>query len=55
MSKNTGKGSRVGAVTGRSQTLNTRTGQWVKRDSYSGRFMASKKDGGSFKGVRRES
>jgi hypothetical protein len=47
-----GKG-RVGAVRGRSQTLNTRTGLWAKRGP-NGQFMDVKKDGAPFKGVRKE-
>ena len=53
MAKNTGKGSRQGAVTGRSQ-VETKSGTWVKRDTSSGRFLAAKSSGGSFKGVRKE-
>lgn len=45
---------RMGAVKGRSQVQNPRTGLWTKRDSSTGRFMQAKKSGGSFKGVRRE-
>lgn len=55
MAKNGRKGGgRVGAVTGRTQTRNPKTGLWVKRDTSSGRFTQVKKSGGSFKGVRRE-
>jgi hypothetical protein len=54
MAKNTGKQSRIGAVRGRSQVLNTRTGVWTKRADGTGRFMSGKADGGSYKGVRRE-
>lgn len=54
MAKNTGKGHRVGAVSGRTQVKNTRTGSWTKRDAYTGRFVATKKSGGTFKGVRKE-
>ena len=55
MAKNGARGGgRDGAVTNRSQTQNPRTGKWVKRDTSTGRFMATKKSGGSFKGVRRE-
>lgn len=53
MAKNTGRGSRQGAVKSRSQ-LKTTSGTWVKRDTSTGRFEAAKKDGGKFKGVRRE-
>lgn len=47
-------GGRTGAVRGRSQTQNPRTGLWTKRDTYTGRFTEVKKSGGSFKGVRKE-
>lgn len=53
MAKNTGHGSRRGAVTGRSQTRMP-GGTWVKRDTGTGRFLDRKADGGPFKGVRRE-
>ncbi len=49
-----GDGHRNGAVRDRSQTYNTKTEQWVKRDADSGRFMDVKQDGGKFKGVRKE-
>jgi hypothetical protein len=48
-------GARVGAVKGRSQTQSPKTGLWTKRDTSTGRFVQTKKSGGSFKGVRRES
>jgi hypothetical protein len=54
VAKNTGKGSRAGAVKGRTQTK-TSNGTWVKRDTTTGKFIAVKKGGGSFKGVRKES
>lgn len=56
MAKNgkVGDGHRVGAVRDRSQTYNPKTGQWVKRDSDTGRFMDVKEDGKPFKGVTRE-
>ncbi len=47
-------GSRIGAVRGRSQTLNPKTGQWTKRDSSTGRFAQVKESPGPFKGVRKE-
>ena len=53
MAKNTGRGSRSGAVTNRTQTR-TSTGTWVKRDATTGRFVQVKKTGGAFKGVRKE-
>ena len=39
-----GDGHRNGAVRGRSQTFNPKTGRWVKRDSDSGKFMDQKAD-----------
>jgi hypothetical protein len=54
MAKNTGRGSRIGAVAGRSQTQNPSTGLWSKRNATSGRFIEVKKSGGAFKGIRRE-
>lgn len=54
MAKNTGNGFRRGAVDDRSQTHNPKTGQWVKRDVETGRFMDVKQDGTPFKGVRKE-
>lgn len=47
-------GGRTGAVRGRSQTQDPRTGLWTKRDSSSGRFMDVKQTGGTLKGVRKE-
>lgn len=44
----------MGAVKGRSQVRNSKTGMWTKRDTSTGRFMDVKKSGGSFKGIRRE-
>ena len=54
MAKNTGRGSRTGAVTGRSQTK-TAAGVWMKRNASTGTFLQAKKTGGAFKGVRKES
>lgn len=54
MAKNGARGSgRVGAVRGRSQSLNPKTGLWTKRNTSNGRFMDVKTSGGRFKGVRR--
>lgn len=47
-------GGRVGAVKGRSQTKNPRTGLWTKRDTSTGRLVSAKKSGGQYKGVRKE-
>jgi len=53
MARNTGRGSRRGAVTRRSQTRGPR-GAWIKRDTITGRFLDCKADPAPFKGVRRE-
>lgn len=49
------RGGRTGAARRRSQVKNPKTGLWTKRDSSTGRFVRTKKSGGSFKSVRRES
>ena len=49
-----GGGHRNGEVRQRSQVFNTKTEQWVKRDTETGRFLDVKQDGSKFKGVRRE-
>lgn len=54
MATNTNNGSRKGAVKGKSQVLNTKTGLYVKRDSSTGQFAQVKKDGTPFKGVTKE-
>ena len=56
MAKNTGDGTRKGAVSGRTQVANPKTGDFVKRDDDGtgpgrGRFMDVKQDGTRFKGV----
>lgn len=48
-----GDGHRNGAVKGRSQTQ-TPSGNWVKRDTNTGRFLDVKSDKMPFKGVRKE-
>ncbi|MFJ7828406.1 hypothetical protein [Psychrobacillus sp. NPDC096623] len=53
MAKNTGRGYRKGAVDNRSQ-FKSSNGNWVKRNTETGRIMDQKTSGGSFKGVRRE-
>lgn len=52
MAKNTGKGHRSGAVTGRTQ-VRTPSG-WAKRDTATGRILNVKSDGAPFKGVTKE-
>jgi hypothetical protein len=59
MAKNTGDGTRKGAVSGRTQVLNPTTGDFVKRDEDGngpgkGKFMDVKQDGTKFKGVASE-
>lgn len=56
MAKNppTGDGHRIGQVTNRSQTKNSKTNIWTKRDATTGQFIDGKKDGTPFKGVRKE-
>ena len=56
MAKDTGKGSRQGSVTSRTQVKNPKTGDYVKRDEAKGsptkgQFMGVKGDGKKFKGV----
>ena len=59
MAKNTGTGSRSGAVTGRTQVQNPKTGDFVKRDeskdgTHKGEFMDVKAHSKPFKGVAKE-
>ncbi len=49
-----GDNRRHGAVRSRTQTYNSKTETWVKRDSDTGRFMDVKSDGKPFKGVTKE-
>lgn len=51
--KPAGDGHRNGAIRGRSQTQMP-SGNWVKRNSETGRFMDVKSSPKPFKGVRRE-
>jgi hypothetical protein len=52
--KPAGDGHRNGAVRKRSQLKDGIFGKETKRDTATGEFMAQKKDGGKFKGVRKE-
>lgn len=54
VNKPKGDNARVGAVRGRSQTYNGKTGLYVKRDRETGRFLDVKTSGGKFKGVTKE-
>lgn len=49
-----GDGHRNGMVRQRSQTYNSKTQQYVKRDTITGHFIDVKQDGTPFKGVRKE-
>jgi hypothetical protein len=53
MAKNTGDGYRRGSVDDRTQ-FKAPNGNYVKRDTDSGRFMDQKSDGRPFKGVAQE-
>jgi hypothetical protein len=53
LAKNTGHGSRKGAVTHRTQVFNPETKDWTKRGP-NGEFMDRKADDKPFKGVRKE-
>lgn len=55
MATNTGNSSRKRAVKDRSQVFNPATGNYVKRDTKTGRFIDVKSDGKPFKGVVKES
>ena len=54
MATNTGKGSRIGSVTGRSQVKSPISGDFTKRNDDTGRFMQQKEGGKPFKGVAKE-
>lgn len=54
VNKPVGDNARIGAVRKRTQTYNTKTGLYVKRDKLTGRFMDVKTSGGKFKGVTTE-
>ncbi|CYU91132.1 hypothetical protein HO639_01890 [Streptococcus suis] len=55
MAKNGAKGGgRHGAVKGRSQSYNPKTGLYTKRNTSTGKFMDVKTTGGKFKGVTSE-
>lgn len=55
MATNSGKNSRKGAIKDRSQVFNPSTGNYVKRDTKTGKFIDVKSDGKPFKGVTKES
>ena len=49
-----GDNARKGAINNRTQTFNSKTEQWVKRDSDTGKFMDVKQNGTPFKGVTKK-
>ena len=51
MGKNTGEGYRQGQLTDRKQIFNQKTGQFIKIDTSTGKFMSSKDT--PYKGIRR--
>ena len=53
MAKNTGQGHRKGSVSKRTQ-VQTPSGNYVKRDATTGRFIDQKTSDGPFKGVAKE-
>ena len=52
LAKNTGDGSRKGAVKERVQALNPVTKRYVKIDTTTGRIVDHKKTAGPYKGIR---
>lgn len=54
MAANTGKGFRQGSVDDRTQVKTPITGDYTKRNTEDGRFMAQKEGGKPFKGVAKE-
>ena len=52
MAKNTGDGSRKGAVKERVQALNPVTQRYVKIDTTTGRIIDHKRTEGPYKGIR---
>ena len=55
VAKNTGDGSRKGAVKERVQALNPVTKRYVKIDTSTGRIVDHKKTAGPYKGIREAS
>ena len=53
MGKNTGNGTRIGIIGGRTQVYNDKTDCYVKRDTETGRFIGVKK-ATPFKDIKRE-
>ena len=53
MAKQTSKG-RKGAVKGRVQALNPKTGKWIKRDTATGKIISHKRSPGPYKGIKKK-
>lgn len=53
MTKKTKK-EKKGAVKGRVQALNPKTGRWIKIDTETGKIISQKKTLGPYKGVRKK-
>ena len=53
MARNTGRGYRIGALRGRTQSYNAHNGRWVKRSAITGRIMDVKANPQPFKGIRK--
>ena len=51
MARNTGTGGRTGIISGRTQTYNPKTGQYMKKDE-NGKFLSGKDS--PYKNVRRD-
>ena len=47
-------GKLKGPISKRTQSMNPRTGQWVKRDAETGKFISAKKTAGPYKGVTKK-
>jgi len=54
MATNTSSSTRKGAVSNRNQIYNPSTGNYVKRDTSTGKFLDVKADGKPFKGIVKE-
>ena len=52
MGRNTGNGSRIGVTGNRSQTYNSTTDKFIKRDTTTGRFISCKDT--PYKSIRRD-
>lgn len=53
MARNTGNGTRIGIIGGRTQCYNEHTDCYIKRDTQTGQFIGVKKSE-PFKDIRRE-